>query len=786
MRSSVVNLCGADDSLWQVVPAGCGEGTFHKAGLRGGSSFALTLTGAGRWRSAPRHVEPERSYALECDVKGRARIALVWVREGRPLEYSSGGGPESRQVWTSPDGTPRFAQLAEVGSVWSEEIAADEWQRVSVSGVSPVVANRMQVILESLGEGEAAFDSPYLDGLGTLPVEIALPPGYHPASTKVAAIIAREQGAGGRFEVLSGDEVVFSGSLRRWGDYIWGREHWEADFADLRDAGEYRLRVTLTNGTQTTSPEFHIDTGFYLGLADLTLTWFSTQRCGVEVPGWHPPCHLDDALLGRSRNRPLGPGGEWTIHGEADLAGGWHDAGDNHKYICWCYVALWALARLQGIQRADRHALGEQLPDPLAEAAWEARFVLKTVSEDGLFPLGIVSRFGWLDTPLHEETDNVRGTGDERALPAPSERICDIPTYGPELTSALVSSSLADLGVALRGRDDELAEACLEVAVTTWRHHRAAEPPDAEHLRWHAAFALLDAALYRADPNEELQRDLEHRVEAIIAQQKPEGIFPFPRDRSDYREQVLDVPREQRARLPYLSPAGAPYAISHEACGIDYIPAPFTYLHALLDYLALFPTGAHAAPARDALSRAMDLAVSLTERTPFAQIMEWTFAPDPANFVQMFHGYNCALLSLAVIACRAAGELQRPELLRLAEQQMQWVLGRNPRGTSLVCGVGHKQLGIYHTGLSRYEEHRTGEQPGGVVNGFVSMGAPGPTRTGPPYPWDFPYLDIRSPAEEAGWRGADADWWTNETWVPNCSWFILAAVALHRALEKGT
>jgi hypothetical protein len=30
----------------------------------------------------------------------------------------------------------------------------------------------------------------------------------------------------------------------------------------------------------------------------------------------------------------------------------------------------------------------------------------------------------------------------------------------------------------------------------------------------------------------------------------------------------------------------------------------------------------------------------------------------------------------------------------------------------------------------------------------------------------------------------DADWWTNETWVPNCSWFILAAVALHRALES--
>ncbi|UCC69140.1 MAG: glycoside hydrolase family 9 protein [Armatimonadota bacterium] len=784
MRGSAVNLCGGDESLWQMEESGQGAGAFHKPGVRADSSFTLTLSRAGRWRSAPRHVEPEHPYVLECDLKGRGRIGLVWVREGRPLEDLPDGAARRRQVWSSPDDTPQFDQLEELGSAWSEVAANDDWERVTVSGVSPRIGNRVQVVLESLGEGETAFDWPYLDGLGAVPAEIALPPGYHPASSKIAAVVVRERSGGGAFEVLSGEEAVLSGSLRRWGEYIWGREHWEADFTGLRDVGVYRLRVTFDDGRQVTSPEFRIATDFYLGLANLTATWFNTQRCGVEVPGWHPACHMDDALLGHSRNRPLGPGGEWTIAGEADLTGGWHDAGDNHKYICWCYVALWALARLQAIQEVDGHTLGERLPDPLAEAAWEARFVLKTVSEDGLFPFGLVSRFGWVDVPIHEETDNIGGTGDERALPPPSERICDIPTYGPVFTSALVSSSLADLGAALRGRDDELAEACREAALATWRHHHAGEPPDAEYLRWHAAFALLDAALYRAEANEELRRDLEERVERIIGQQKPEGVFPFPRECGDYREQILGRPREQRARLPYLSPEGAPYAISNEACGIDYIPAPFTYLHALLDYLQLFPKGARAAAARGALSRAMDLAISLTERTPFGQMTEWTFAPDPADFVQMFHGYNCALLSLAVVACRAAEELKRPELLQLAEQQMQWVLGRNPRRTSLVCGVGHKQLGIYHTGLSRYEEHRTGEQPGGVVNGFVSMGAPGPTRPGPPYPWDFPYLDIRSPAEDAGWVGVDADWWTNETWVPNSSWFILAAAALHQALES--
>jgi hypothetical protein len=440
--------------------------------------------------------------------------------------------------------------LEELSSVWSEVVTNDDWGRVTVSGVSPRSGNRVQVVLESAGEGETAFDSPYLDGLGAVPVEIALPPGYHPASSKIAAVVVRERSGGGTFEVLSGEEAVLSGNLRRWGEYIWGREHWEADFTGLRDVGVYRMRVTFDDGRQVTSPEFRVATDFYLELANLTATWFNTQRCGVEVPGWHPACHLDDALLGHSQNRSLGPGGEWTITGEADLTGGWHDAGDNHKYIGWCYVGLWALARLQAIQKVDAHTLGERLPDPLAEAAWEARFVLKTVSEDGLFPFGVVSRFGWVDVPIHEETDNVRGTGDERALPPPSERICDIPTYGPVFTSALVSSSLADLGAALRGRDDELAEACTEAALATWRRHHAEEPADAEYLRWQAAFALLDAALYRAEASEELQRDLEERVGFIIAQQKPEGVFPFPRECGDYREQVVGMPREQRARLP--------------------------------------------------------------------------------------------------------------------------------------------------------------------------------------------------------------------------------------------
>ncbi len=390
IRSATVNLCPADEALWQL-DGGEGRPRLRLPGVGAGSPLTISFSDPATCRCAPRHIEPERPYLLECDVKGRGRIGLAWVREGRPLKGADAGQPTERRVWSSPDGTPRFDQLAEVSYIWSERFDAPDWQRVTVGGISPVVANRVQVVLQ--GDGETSFDYPYLDGLGAIPVEVILPAGFHANGSKVAVIAARERAQGGRFELLSGEQVVHSGHLIRWGEYVWGREYWNADFSGVERPGRYRLRVALADGHQAESPEFEISSDIYLSLPNLTLGWYYTQRCGVEIPGWHQACHLDDALIGRTHNRRLGPGGEWTITGEADLTGGWHDAGDNHKYICWSYLALWALARLHRVEPSELRNLGEVLPDPLSEACWEARFLLKTVSPEGLFPLGVISRY---------------------------------------------------------------------------------------------------------------------------------------------------------------------------------------------------------------------------------------------------------------------------------------------------------------------------------------------------------------------------------------------------------
>jgi len=155
LRSPTVNLCPTDASAWQAQGAGREQAAFSAPGVRSGSTVTLALSGPGTWKSAPRHVEPDHPYVLECDIRGKGRIGLAWVREGRPLREGQQSPPDARQVWASPEDGPQFGTLSAIGLLRSEETDAGDWRRVVVSGVSPTTANRVQVVLESLGDGKA-------------------------------------------------------------------------------------------------------------------------------------------------------------------------------------------------------------------------------------------------------------------------------------------------------------------------------------------------------------------------------------------------------------------------------------------------------------------------------------------------------------------------------------------------------------------------------------------------------------------------------------------------------
>ncbi len=201
--------------------------------------------------------------------------------------------------------------------------------------------------------------------------------------------------------------VVFSGPLESKGRIIgnyqsdWGFFYWRGDFSSFDTPGKYRVRVHI-GGTQETSWPFQVAANLLWNHTSRpAYRFFYYQRCGMEIPGFHKACHLDDAASADGSK-------------QFNLVGGWHDAGDYNKYHNAPYVLGLATAyslqpELFAQQDEDRNGTS----DFLDEILWGAEHIQRMVREDGSVHSEITSGYGFWNAP-ELETDNVPRTGDER------------------------------------------------------------------------------------------------------------------------------------------------------------------------------------------------------------------------------------------------------------------------------------------------------------------------------------------------------------------------------------
>jgi hypothetical protein len=144
--------------------------------------------------------------------------------------------------------------------------------------------------------------------------------GYAPGDPK-RVVLFSETPLKGRYEVRdSGGRLVLGGRLPPALGVGWGRfpAHHELSLDAIRVPGTYAVRVGRTQvGSVAVSPDAH------RGLAASLLEFLRQQRCGYN-PFLDVVCHAFD---GRSAYGP-GPAGSWV-----DARGGWHDAGDQLKYL---------------------------------------------------------------------------------------------------------------------------------------------------------------------------------------------------------------------------------------------------------------------------------------------------------------------------------------------------------------------------------------------------------------------------------------------------------------------
>ncbi len=192
--------------------------------------------------------------------------------------------------------------------------------------------------------------------------------GYLPDEAKVAIAFSHRP-VTGTFSLVTvpSGKVVFTEKITDstapgWGTFA---HHYQLDFSRFSTPGRYRLQIDACGDK---SRCFTIGEAAYEDYVKALLRFMRQQRCGYN-PVLDCVCHPRD---GRTVYGPLP---ESTF---VDASGGWHDAGDQLKYLLTgsnataSMLLAYELEPTKFDDRSDRlgHPLPNAIPDVLDEARW--------------------------------------------------------------------------------------------------------------------------------------------------------------------------------------------------------------------------------------------------------------------------------------------------------------------------------------------------------------------------------------------------------------------------------
>lgn len=424
----------------------------------------------------------ELSVWARCDVSATAMMLACWTDDQQKVV----------RVDTSPS------------------VRGESWQLMSLIITAPTNASSVRLVAVARG-GNVWLDDSDLVRLAPNQKRVRVfvnQVGYDQAGPKSAVIAANFYPADGlaSFKLLTPlgkapwkKTFPCAGRIYTGTDDDWGWYFWRADFSDCHDAGQFRGHAQV-DGIASDSAPFAVGAGTVLGqTARSSVDFFFIQRCGFDVPGWHKPCHLDDAKL---------PDGT-----QIDATGGWHSAGDYNKLMYEHGDGGVAFALLNALNNApevfsryDRN--GDGMVDALDEALWGAQFVAKMqIPETGGLRNTISQGPGrqwtkWSAPEVH--TDNVPGTADD-------------PVVQPgEGNSPLVIAAWARLSALLskRGRTNDY----LKAAVRLWDYASKGG------TNLGSGYLLLSALeLHTVTGHSNYIEYARRSVESLLVQQVPEG-----------------------------------------------------------------------------------------------------------------------------------------------------------------------------------------------------------------------------------------------------------------------
>lgn len=224
--------------------------------------------------------------------------------------------------------------------------------------------------------------------------------GYRPDARKIAVVRDPHTGfdseesftPGATYAVIrvSDSAKVFTGIPEAWNngsiDDSSGDKAWWFDFSSVSEEGAYFI---LDVDSNLCSYEFEIKENVYEEVLRQAVRTFFYQRSGFAK---QPPYACDEWADGASHLQDKNARDILKMDDastEADVSGGWYDAGDYNKYTNWNanYIVHFMLAFLENPGAwGDNYNIpesGNNIPDILDEAKWGLGHLLRMQRPDG-------------------------------------------------------------------------------------------------------------------------------------------------------------------------------------------------------------------------------------------------------------------------------------------------------------------------------------------------------------------------------------------------------------------
>ncbi len=199
--------------------------------------------------------------------------------------------------------------------------------------------------------------------------------GYLPEDDKIALAFSHQK-VSGTFSLIDAQTQasVFEGELKRSKAPTWKKfkYYYQLDFSDFKFPGQYSIQLEATSETTN---YFTIGADAYGSYQEDLLGFMRQQRCGYN-PFLDVTCHKKD---GRTFYGPM-PDSTYI-----DLSGGWHDAGDQLKYLITSSNATARMLHAFELEpgkfqdRVDSYgrSISNNIPDVLDEAKWGLDWIHK-------------------------------------------------------------------------------------------------------------------------------------------------------------------------------------------------------------------------------------------------------------------------------------------------------------------------------------------------------------------------------------------------------------------------